>query len=298
MSRKIWSFLLGVMVLACTRLWAEELPQKAPEKVRVMSFNILRDQWRKEGYTYWKDRKDSVIALFEKYDPDVIGLQEETRDQLAFIQKKLPAYIHPNKPHGAGGGILLKKDRWKVIEHGRIPVPGRREASWVRAVFLQDQSEWMLYNIHALHGKKSKPRMDAAKTIAQHMKESNASSVSTVFTGDFNVPDKEPSMQFYYGKEPPSPGLVSAFNVIHGVETKLGTEGWFQDRRSVGRRIDHILMNDKVKALACQIEFEKFNGFYPSDHYPVIADLSHRRKKGISNGHSPEGKAKESEDSK
>ena len=38
-------------------------------------------------------------------------------------------------------------------------------------------------------------------------------------------------------------------------------------------KIDFIFVNDKVKVLSHIADTTLFNGLYPSDHYPVIAEL-------------------------
>ncbi len=37
-------------------------------------------------------------------------------------------------------------------------------------------------------------------------------------------------------------------------------------------KIDFIFVNDKIEALNHLIDTTTFNGLYPSDHYPVIAE--------------------------
>ena len=58
--------------------------------IRVMSFNVrgsFRDATKKNA---WRNRADLNVATIERYAPNVIGLQESQRGNLATYRRHLP----------------------------------------------------------------------------------------------------------------------------------------------------------------------------------------------------------------
>ena len=54
--------------------------------IKVMTYNIRLDV-ASDGVNQWSNRKEKLPALIQKYDPDLIGLQEAMHHQLMDILK-------------------------------------------------------------------------------------------------------------------------------------------------------------------------------------------------------------------
>lgn len=50
------------------------------QPITVMTYNIRYDN-AGDGFNEWGKRKDKVISLLKKYDPDIIGVQEALHHQ-------------------------------------------------------------------------------------------------------------------------------------------------------------------------------------------------------------------------
>jgi endonuclease/exonuclease/phosphatase family metal-dependent hydrolase len=271
--------ILTVFQVGCTHLWADKpsLENDTVSQVRVMSWNLLRDQWAKPGQPKWAERAPSAIQILRKHLPDVVGLQEETTNQLSFITSELPNYSYVKPHHKNGGGLLIRSKAWHVIKSGKISIPRGRQASWALLKSTRNNQRWLFYNAHFMHrsaANSAEHRMEAAKRIAAHMTEHAPNGIPVVMTGDFNTLHDQPSMR-YLGGDAGSPVKFSnAFNRIHGTDDPRGTFRGLSSEHHCDR-IDHILINEHVSVLNTEIiYYDKIPGAYPSDHYPVQSILS------------------------
>ena len=91
--------------------------------------------------------------------------------------------------------------------------------------------------------------------------------------GDFNMEQKNPAMD---ALETVYNGAVTAitrdvWQLIHP-DKSIGTRHGFNGRFT-GPQIDHIRICNNIRALDARIDNHNVNGRYPSDHFPVYADL-------------------------
>src|ERR1700710_2845398 len=90
------------------------------QTMKVMTYNIRLDV-ASDGVNQWSNRKEKLPALIQKYDPDLIGLQEAMHHQLMDILKALPQYGYigvgrdDGKEKGEYSAILYRKDRFDLI---------------------------------------------------------------------------------------------------------------------------------------------------------------------------------------
>ena len=98
-----------------------------------------------------------------------------------------------------------------------------------------------------------------------------SSSKPVVLTGDFNcIKDSDP----YKIITSSTPKLFDAqFISEHGYYGGNVSYNGFQNILEPNNKIDFIFVNEKFKIYQHGIISEKFNGHYPSDHMPVVADI-------------------------
>jgi endonuclease/exonuclease/phosphatase family metal-dependent hydrolase len=273
--------ILAAFQMGCAYLWADTQPveRETVGEVRVMTWNILRPQWAKEGHSSWKERGPSAVQILRKHQPDVVGLQEETPNQVASITNALPRYSYV-KPHvSKGGGLLIRTEAWRVIKSGKIPIPGKRQASWALLESTRNSERWLFYNAHFRHdtdafNSGAAARMEAATQVAEHMTRHAPAGVPVVMTGDFNALHDMPVMHYLGGDAGSPVKLSNAFNMIHGGDDPRGTFRGLSKEHHCDR-IDHILINEQVTVHHAEIlYYDELPGAYPSDHYPVQATLS------------------------
>src|SRR5579863_1890541 len=77
------------------------LKQEKNDTVRVCNYNIRRMGSEKDPKNVWSNRKGLVFDMIHSVHPDIIGLQEVTKDQLLDLQFILADYDSFGKPRSA-----------------------------------------------------------------------------------------------------------------------------------------------------------------------------------------------------
>jgi endonuclease/exonuclease/phosphatase family metal-dependent hydrolase len=257
----------------------EALPPKAPEALRVMTFN-LRGAVYLDGPNLWWRRRHLVRAVIDAAGADVIGFQEAMRPQLWWLRRALPGHGHVvGKPTGrwipphAYNAVFWREGAVRVEGSGaswlseRPDRPRRapgakyiRSATWIR---LQGPTgELVLANAHLDHIGEAARRLGGDLLRARLAGISHGAPV--VLTGDFNA-------------DPGSP-VHSDFLGAGWTDTLGGTRGFtfhaFEGRPQEGEgRIDWILHTAGLRATRTEILTHAEPPRYPSDHYPVVVDL-------------------------
>ena len=101
-------------------------------------------------------------------------------------------------------------------------------------------------------------------------------------TGDFNVGETNSVVLYLTGKARLGGGgkwehanpvpMVDTFRVQHPGAGDVGTFNGFKGRRT-GEKIDYVFAPASAKVFEAHILHDNVNGRYPSDHFPVTAQL-------------------------
>ena len=281
------------IVAACSSADGEQqnLPSmQVPDDaaVRVMSFNI-RYNTPDDGEDAWPNRKDMVAGVIQFHRADFAGLQEALLEQIEDLETRLPDYewFGVGRADGITEGeytpIFYRPDRFELIEYDTFwlsetpEMPGskswdaaiERIATWGIFRDLRTDNRFVLLNTHFDHiGQEA--RQESAELILSRL-DSISSELPTIVTGDFNTtPDTEP----YRILTTSDSGLRDAFGATEyphygPTSTWSGFEGVTSDRR-----IDYVFVSDGVDVLRHGILSETVNGRFPSDHLPVLAEIT------------------------
>ncbi len=267
-----------------------------------MTFNV-RGSFRDTGKANaWPNRATLNVETIRRAAPDLIGFQEAQSGNLVTYREALPLYdcvLGPRygnrRPHSFNA-IFFDPARLRVLDSGGFwlsRTPGRysrswrtrvvRSANWVRFGCPDTGLSFLHLNTHLDH-KSVLARTEGSALILRKIR-ANWHDLPVVLTGDFNCrPDSVPYRAFVEG------GLADAYlaagneddgaaNTFHAFKGSRYSE---PDRGRGPRRIDWILLGDprrRIRARSCSIlrdGVEDF-GVYPSDHYPVLAELFFER---------------------
>lgn len=242
-----------------------------------MSYNLRVDTPR-DGDLAWPHRVPAVKWVWQEVDADIVGIQEGLPHQVAALDEWFPHYARVGIGREADGGgecvaIYFKREEWELTESGdfwlsdtpavagsstwgnRIP----RIATWAR---LQHKTgvRWFVLNTHLDH-QSEEARVRGAEQIVRFLAERADVAERVVVTGDFNAdPASDPLARFL------AAGLADCF-----AESIEGTfHGWTGEARS---RIDYILVGAGVRCRRARVVSDKPFGLWPSDHFPIYADL-------------------------
>ena len=248
-----------------------------------MTFNV-RVPLEQDGENGWPRRKDLLADLVAKARPDIIGTQELKKVQGDYLLERMPQYAWFGIDRLGGRsdehmGIFYLREKLQLIELGNFwlsdtpGVPGSiswghpysRMVTWGLFEVKKDGRRFYVYNTHfPYRAEDEAARTRAAELIAARI-EALPPAAPLVLLGDFNtLPDT------------PAYGLLSKLliDVRTAAGTVTGPEGTFHGfTGKAERRIDWIFARG-LRPLRVRTDSTSRKGRYPSDHFPVIADLA------------------------
>lgn len=259
------------------------------DSLRVMSFNI-RYGLANDGDNHWDRRRDHVVTTIANDNPDFFGTQETLAFQAAYIAEKLPDYTYVGRSREQGGkgehcGIFFRTSRFDKLIEGHFWLsenpdqPGSkswdsslpRMATWLKLWDRSNKQSFYLINTHFDH-RGGKARIESAKLIRKFVTSLPKGS-SVLITGDFNAGvDSDPYKAMFADDGSLSP-VVDTFVKLNPMATKSdGTFNGFKGTQS-GARIDWIAASTDIEVIAAKIVRTSFDGKFPSDHFPVTAEV-------------------------
>ena len=256
------------------------------QQITVASFNLRYDNPGDVG-NLWKDRAGPVCSLIRFHDFDILGTQEALKNQLDDISNSLPQYARYGKGRddGKDGGehsaIYYKKDNFKLLQSGdfwlsETPVkPGlgwdatccNRICSWV---YLQDnktKKKFYVFNVHFDH-QGVVARRESAKLMIEKIK-TIAKNEGVILTGDFNA-DREAEPYKILNSSKILRDSYADVKYPYENNSSFNAFGKDLNRNAV---IDHIFISKNLKATKWGILTDTYHGKFPSDHFPVVAQI-------------------------
>lgn len=249
---------------------------------KFMSMNMLTDGLYNYGDSRFKCRVEAIHEMLRQTKPDVIGVQELTDAMKPYMYDILKKYQLAGESRDSMfndeySAILFCNDRFTLLDQGtfwlsstpkkkgsKLPLSQfPRIVTYVHLYDKTEQKDFTFFNTHLDHNLKS-VRIRQAEILIDLIEKYQKGSF-TVVTGDFNAPLKDlPAdlIQKNHLKDTVDPSIGST------LRGKIGT--FFQKNLP----IDHILVSDHMKLIELQKLDQKYAGYYPSDHYPLIAAVS------------------------
>lgn len=272
-----------------------EMPKTdASTKICLMSFNIRNGQ-ANDGENKWENRKDFVCDVVKEHALDIVGLQEAFHFQLQYMLEKLPHFeaVGQGRDGGERGeysAILFNKNRFTLQDSGTFwlsDTPEKKSRSWGNRYLrvctwarLMDKGcshAFYIYNTHLDHQSQN-ARIQSAKLITRRIAQRRFAD-PFVLMGDMNAAEDNPVIQYFKGKinlegTAPSPlQLKDTFRILHPEAKPTGTGGGFIGR-TTGPKIDYIFVPVGIKTIRASIVRINRSGAYPSDHFPVFAEIN------------------------
>ena len=270
-------------------------------EIRVMSFNIRGSFAIQDGVNAWTNRAGLNAQTIKRHAPDVIGFQELQSGNLAVYREQLPEYAYLLGPETGNrepytyDAIFWKASRFECLASGgfwlsRTPDTHSadwdtdciRAAAWVKLRCTDTGQEFLHLNTHLDHVSEQ-ARVEGSKLILQKIEELQADGLPVTVTGDFNCRPGSDAYRLW---------LQSGFSDAHLAAGNVDSETshtfhGFQGQdfvpsdSSLPLRIDWILTRDGairdgaqcIQIALCVIVRDAEPPLYPSDHYPILAEL-------------------------
>ncbi len=294
-------FIVGLLLTSIFLfdVFAQEIT--GTNSLRVMSFNIRCAACEdSSSINHWSKRNERVFQIIDKYDPDIIGLQEAEIGQIQDVANKFQEYkwVGKGRDDGKEAGeftaVFYKQDRllldntytYWLSETPSVPGMGwdaayRRTAT---VAILKDsitENSFCIINTH-LDNVGVTARIESAKMLRKTAGKYSPD-YPVIITGDFNctedskpyrvlTADRSELDSLYPGKD-----NIPLFNSQYLSETphtggKITFNG-FSSSAEIEKPIDFIFVNDRVKVLSHQTITELPGGLFPSDHHPVLIEI-------------------------
>ncbi|MGH7597555.1 MAG: endonuclease/exonuclease/phosphatase family protein [bacterium] len=269
--------------------------EKVP--IRVMSFNI-RLNTPADSANAWPHRKDMVASMMRFHRADLTGVQEALKDQMDDLANLLPEFgwmgvaRDDGKEAGEYSAIFYLKERFAVLEQNTFWLSATpqtagsmgwdaacvRIVTWAKFKDKKTGKAFYLFNTHFDHIGET-ARQESAKLLLQKIGELTKGE-PVIVTGDFNATENSPVYEILTkttsGDNPQSSSrtMMDARHIsthahhgpdwtFHGFETAVERP-----------RIDYIFVSKNVQVERHGVLSDRWNGRYPSDHLPVLAELA------------------------
>lgn len=258
-------------------------------KLQIMSLNLRYDK-PDPGNNAWRVRREAVAALINYYKPDVIGTQEGKAHQLLDLHRLLPDYQSVGGDRtGTGSGehcaIFYRtqyltcqetKDFFlsdtpevpgSISSEWRNPLP--RMATWAVFAMANQPRKITVFNTH-LDYESVKAREKGAELICDRMGKIDAAESLLFLTGDFNAaPGTLPRLAFLR----PLPNGIQMLDALSNID--LDRQMAFHDFTGKAfAAIDTIYYDTRGSLRQAKVDNFIWQGIWPSDHFPAIADFT------------------------
>jgi endonuclease/exonuclease/phosphatase family metal-dependent hydrolase len=282
-----------ILTLLTTVSFAQNRFPKIPgaeNSSRIMSFNIRYDN-PNDGNHSWAKRRDKVVDVIRFHKVEIIGIQEALYHQVRELEYYFPDFAwygvgrDDGKEKGEFSCIFYDTTRYSLIEGSTFwlsETPEKigsigwdaalpRICTWVKLEDNKTQKSFYIFNCHLDH-QGAVSRMKSANLIVKKVTEI-AKEEPVVLMGDFNSYENAAAyQQITYWEEPDR--MEDAIKLsIHGHHGPTCTFIGFDVNFDPRHRIDYIFIKNAVRVLHHAIIEDHWNGFYPSDHLPVLAEI-------------------------
>jgi endonuclease/exonuclease/phosphatase family metal-dependent hydrolase len=259
-------------------------PRSNPADIRVVTWNIHCGQddgppWQRFD---WPTRKHALHTALVQTGPDILCVQEARPGQVAFLEQVLPDHerVGVGRDDGRQGGeycaIFFDRRRFEQLAGGTFwlqepidtPRPGsafsvKRICTWIRLLDRSDNRVIRLYNTHLPLTEDA--RREAVRILLAQIAAGDPSD-AVVLTADFNA-------------------LPTAISRHRLTEVGLADSAVLASERPGMRTwhlygiplrcLDGILVGSGVKVSRHLRLDGKPGNVFPSDHFGLLADLSH-----------------------
>jgi endonuclease/exonuclease/phosphatase family metal-dependent hydrolase len=269
---------------------------------RVMSFNIRGAFHKSDGLNAWHQRAALNVQTIRRHAPDLIGFQELQTGNLQVYQAELRDYHYLLGNNVSGEppeypAIFWKPARFDLLDSGAFwlsETPDVYSGSWdtdcVRAItwarFLDKANgeRFVHLNTHLDHISQW-ARTEGLRLILSRLTDMRQGDLPAILTGDFNCNACDRATNAAAADDNYCVLLDSGFSdtYLAGGNTDAANSYTFhgyqgdQFVRDGTTRIDWIMTLDGARRFRVQssgIVRDHAAPLFPSDHYPVFADLT------------------------
>jgi len=282
---KVFVFVI-IMAMCCS---SRSVFAQYTASVNVLTYNI-RYANPEDTPNTWAARKQNVFNLIRQAKPDVFGVQEALKGQVADIETAFTEFsrVGVGRDNGKDSGefspLFYKTKKYNLHASGSFwlsqtpSVPGsrgwdaacNRVVTWIHLEDRKTGNEFLVFCTHFDH-KGQEARRNSAKLLISAV-DSLAADLPVIVLGDFNSsPVSEPYQLITYPANPLH--LIDARTICAVANGPDYTYTGFKVGGIQGERIDYIFLKGITRVDLFTVNPENNGEYYPSDHLPVSAML-------------------------
>ena len=260
----------------------------AQASLGVMTFNI-RTSNIPDGDNAWELRRDLLAGTIDRFAPQILGLQEVVAEQIEFLETRLRDYRWLGLDRGLNNGeglseytpIFYRHRDLSPIESGNFWLSqppdlstssdqrsrAARIVTWARFHHHPTRRQIYVFNTH-FSPRGGQGHIEAARILKERLKTLPPGSL-VIVTGDFNASAETSDVW-----RDLTSNLHDAWMMAPDRRGPPATMGSFGPPRSDDtNRIDWILVGPEIRVRSVETVLHNDHGRYPSDHYPVFAQI-------------------------
>lgn len=255
----------------------------APEdgKIHIMSCNVRCISPLDFGKKNWFYRADLLVRGIKNSNPTVIGFQEATKWQYAYLQESLPAYdsviTYRDKMFNSEGcPVFYRSDLYNLVEKDSFwlsETPEKMSKDWGAAcyricsyVILEEKTsgrQFVVFNTHLDHVS-DEARIKGIGVVLDKIRQFG--SLPSVIMGDFNANEssetyKNATGNFLDAKYQAKKAMTGCTYQNWGAALDMANIDYFMISKT-GFTVDEY-----------RVITDTYDGVYPSDHFPIYTVL-------------------------
>ena len=251
------------------------------DTIRVMSSNVRCMNPTDVGKKSWYYRADLVIRNIENQTPSIIGFQEVTKKQYAYLTECLTGFdsvieYRDTSKFTEGCPIFYRTDCYKLIDKGSFwlsETPEKMSKDWDSACYricsyviledLESNKQFVVFNTHLDHVS-DEARIKGIGVVLDKI--SQFGGLPSMIMGDFNAEEGSTTYNnvtedFFDAKYQLDNPMISCTYQNFGKE--LDSEC-----------IDYFMISKTgIEVLDYKVVTDTYDGVYPSDHFPIFAEF-------------------------
>lgn len=277
----ILSALFTAGVFNPANLTIRNVPEKAEEATRVISFNV---RYKDDDYGSVEGRSKLICAALEQYAPDSFGVQEATQQWLDILSEKMTAYdcVAQLREEGEGAeasAVYYLKDKYTLLDSGTIWLSDTpdvfgskyedsgcpRIATWATLKNKTTGEAYTHINTH-LDFNYETVQSKQIQVLKAKIEELKAKGYPVVCTGDFNAQEGSAAYN----------DMTAFMRDTKHIAKKSDCGATYKDyglNAFATKPIDYVFVSEGVEVDTYKIIDERIKMMYLSDHSGLCADI-------------------------
>lgn len=255
-------------------------------KLLLVSSNIRFDN-PADGPNSWIHRKALLSQTLLAHGPDLIATQEGRFEQLKDFLSLLPGYDLVDQHRSWIGErmyptFFIKNSSFELLKSEDLwlsETPGiagslsfgstfPRLMTWMKVQPCGSKKNLIVVNTHLDHVR-AETRKEQALVLVREIRRILEPQNRLIIMGDFNESPKGEVRNILLGE---FPELIDTWRLFHNMEET--SHHAFNGEVQNGSRIDWILVDGSLEIKSAFLDKTHERGKYPSDHFPMVCELS------------------------